>query len=123
VGEWVLEGDATRSSRSAAPEYLIEYALPASFIVWVLRRYFEQVDSPDKTAQRNLSELSHAQFLLAAKAYQLALNEKLASQAKEQAAWYWAPNWQLSEAEADLDQREGRSDEFESVEQLLSNMG
>lgn len=35
-------------------------------------------------------------------------------------AWFWSPEWQLGEREADADRRAGRVEVFESGEQFVS---
>jgi AbrB family looped-hinge helix DNA binding protein len=37
-------------------------------------------------------------------------------------AWYWTPEWQAAEHEADEDLAAGRVDEFETVEQLVADL-
>jgi AbrB family looped-hinge helix DNA binding protein len=37
-------------------------------------------------------------------------------------AWFWAPEWQEKEKEADEDIRKGRYQEFEDVEDLLKDI-
>ncbi|CCM62577.1 MULTISPECIES: AbrB/MazE/SpoVT family DNA-binding domain-containing protein [Candidatus Neomicrothrix] len=34
-------------------------------------------------------------------------------------AWFWSPEWQAGEREADLDRAAGRSERFESAEEFL----
>ncbi|HSJ57352.1 MAG TPA: AbrB/MazE/SpoVT family DNA-binding domain-containing protein [Anaerolineae bacterium] len=37
-------------------------------------------------------------------------------------AWYWTPEWQAAEREADEDIAAGRYDEFETMEQLIDDL-
>lgn len=37
-------------------------------------------------------------------------------------AWFWTPEWQQAEAEAQKDIRDGNTSEFESVDDLLAHL-
>ena len=37
-------------------------------------------------------------------------------------AWYWTPEWQAAEGEADEDLRLGRYDEFETMDDMIADL-
>jgi AbrB family looped-hinge helix DNA binding protein len=37
-------------------------------------------------------------------------------------AWYWSPEWQAAEREADSDTRAGRYDDFESMDDMIADL-
>jgi hypothetical protein len=72
-----------------------------------------------------LEEKAYAALKAQAEQHDQTLEEWLSarlSAAAEDQAWYWAPEWQAAEHEAEEELRAGRYKDFRSMEELLADL-
>jgi len=71
------------------------------------------------TPTSNLRLLADAMLEVGNEAHQMAVDEHLYDDGQ---AWFWHPQWQLGEAEADLDRLQGRVKWSNSVDTLIEDL-
>jgi hypothetical protein len=121
VGEWVIlsEKKKTDNKRELPVEFLLHFMM-ATFLTSCLLDHIRKTVRGAKP--RNLRTLAKFLMEIACSAYRMALDQSLPQAVGEENHWYWSPNWQEGEAEADLDRLRGRIDRFGSAEHLIQSL-
>lgn len=121
VGSWMSENQ----DRTEPP--IVE--LPLGFLHDVLGPTFFTdcfLDAsrwePNSPLGKNMDRLAEGLLASARESYTSVFETKLPEALTDRQAWYWDPDWQTGEVEADLDTRFGRMKHFASVESLLDDL-
>jgi hypothetical protein len=121
VGEWVITSyEASDEPEQPPPMDYLNHVMIATFFTSCLLAY---VSGEVSSARReNIRKLAEAVFDLARESYEGALNVALPEKLGAVNAYYWSPDWQQEEVEAELDKRLGYVKSFASVENLLRDL-
>ena len=121
VGQWLLSAEPGGAyTEMASPRDLLESFMAATFIATLLLAQVRGTVSGARPG--NLKALAAHLMDAAADVYRGAVDGGCPQAAHEENPWYWSPDWQEGEVEADLDRRRGRVRRFSSAEHLIGSL-
>lgn len=121
VGEWVILSEKQKiDNKLELPGDFLFLFMVATFLTSCLLDHIRKTVRGAKP--RNLRTLAKGLMEIACTAHQMALDQSLPQAVGEENLWYWSPNWQAGEAEADLDRLRGRVKRFSSAEHLIQSL-
>ena len=98
----------------------LNLVMGATFITACLLAYLK--GEVPKARRGNLRELAQTLLGLSGEAYQQAVQTGLFDIPPPETVWFWSPDWQVGEVEAELDRRKGEVARFASAEELLADL-
>lgn len=121
VGEWVIKSEMGKAIAERVPP--LDYLSNVVFVTFLTQCVLAQVTGEIEGARAsNLRQLAKGLIDFARIAYNDAIQGRLHTSAQEEQHWYWSPDWQLGEVEADLDRCFKQTKHFESAEDLISDL-